>query len=253
MFDYARNLKLAAQDTGRRVAIKAAAGGAVMLGAGFLLAALWTFLARTLGWGPLVASLLIGVVFVGAGIALLASSHEVKHPVPTTDELKAEIETRLELATDAALEKARLKATEVVDTVENRVHSVVDEVAHKANRFADSAEARVQGFASSLTGQAGKAAEKVGLTPQRVARAEARVKSGAERFRHSNAATIPPLVGAFAVGIALANRLQSWRHRDDAGTEDDSAWDRDWEEQWDDPYGNPYPPDEPYDDGDRYA
>lgn len=252
MFDYARNLKLAAQDTGRRVAIKAAAGGAVMLGAGFLLAALWTFLARTLGWGPLVASLLIGVVFVGAGIALLASSHEVRHPVPGTDELKAEIETRLELATDAALEKARMKATEVVDTVEHRVHSVVDEVAHKANRFADSAEARVQGFASSITGQAGKAARKVGLTPQQVARAEAGVRSGAERFRQSNAATIPPLVGAFAVGIALANRLQSWRHRDHAD-EGDSAWEDGWDdEDWDDPHVNPYPPDD-HEDGGRYA
>ncbi len=251
MFDYARNLKLAAQDTGRRVAIKAAAGGAVVLGAGFLLAALWTFLARTLGWGPLAASLVIGVVFVGAGVALLVSSNEVKHPVPTTDELKAEIETRLELATDAALEKARTKVTEVVDTVENRVHSLVDDVSHKASRFADDTEARVQGFASSVAGQAGKAAQRAGLTPGRMACAGA----AAERFRRSNAATIPPLVGAFAIGIALASRLQSWRHAgdesddadmDDADMEDGwgDAWVDDLDDQWDDPS---------YDDGDRRA
>ena len=243
MFDYARNLKLAAQDTGRRVAIKAAAGGAVMLGVGFLLAALWTFLARTLGWGPLAASLLIGVVFVGAGIALLASSQAVKHPVPGTDELKAEIETRLELATDAALEKARFKAVEVVDTVENRVHSLVDDVTHKASRFADNAEARVQGFASGIMGQAGKAAQSVGLTQDRVAR----VRTGAERYRRSNAAAISPLIGAFAVGITLANRLKSRRHGDDP--EDDLSWD----DAWGDPYAGGFHDDDPYDDRDRYV
>lgn len=244
MFDYARNLKLAAQDAGRRVAFKAAAGTAVTLGAGFLLAALWTFLARTLGWGPLVASLVIGLVFVGIGAALLAASGTVRHQAPTADDLRAEVETRLALATDAALEKARLKATEVVDTVENRVHSVVDEVVHKASRFADTAEARVQGFTRNVAdNMVGQAAQKVGLTPQRVAQAEA----AAERFRQSNAATIPPLVGAFAVGIALASRLQSWRHRDDdaAGT---AEWDDDWQEDWSDEWGDPYGPDD-----DRYA
>lgn len=243
MFDYARNLKLAAQDAGRRVAIKAAAGTAVTLGAGFLLAALWTFLARTLGWGPLVASLVIGVLFVGIGAALLAASNRVRHPAPTTDDLKAEVETRLALATDVALEKARLKATEVVDTVENRVHSVVDEVAHKASRFADSAEARVQGFTRNVAeNMVGQAAQKVGLTPRRVAQAEA----AAERFRHSNAATIPPLVGAFAVGIALASRLQSWRHRDE-DADPAAEWDAGWEEDWSDEWGDPYGPDD-----DRY-
>lgn len=244
MFDYARNLKLAAQDTGRRVAIKAAAGTAVTLGAGFLLAALWTFLARTLGWGSLAASLVIGVVFVAIGAALLAVSNKIKHPAPTTEDLKAEVETRLALATDAALEKARLKATEVVDTVENRVHSVVDNMTHKASQFADSAEARVQGFTRNVTeNMVGQAAQKVGLTPRRVAQAEA----AAERFRHSNAATIPPLVGAFAVGIALASRLQSWRHSDD---DVDAApdWEAGWEDDWSDEWGDPYGPDD-----DRYA
>ena len=47
-------------------------------------------------------------------------------------------------------------------------------------------------------------------------------------------ATIPPLMGAFAVGVALASKLQSWRHRDDdeydfveADYDDDDRYDAD--------------------------
>ena len=36
MFDYARNMQLALSDAGRRVALKAAAGVVIALGAGFL-------------------------------------------------------------------------------------------------------------------------------------------------------------------------------------------------------------------------
>lgn len=208
MFDYARKMQLAVGDAGRRVALKAAAGVVALIGAGFLLAALWTFLADTLDWGPLFASLAIGLLFVAVGVVLLMQSKAVKHPVPTTEELKAEVETRVSLATDAALEKARIKAVEVVDTVENRVMSVVDDVSFRASKFADDAEAKVQGFTRNV---AGEAARKVGLTPQFFSEAQ----NAMGRVKDSNAATIPPLLGAFAVGIALAGKLQAWRHRDD--------------------------------------
>ena len=56
MFDYARKLQLAASDMGRRVGLKAAAAVVGLVAAGFLIAALWTFLADTLDWGPLVAT-----------------------------------------------------------------------------------------------------------------------------------------------------------------------------------------------------
>lgn len=221
MFDYARNMQLALSDAGRRAAMKAAAGAVFALAAGFLLAALWTFLARNLGWGPLGASLAIGILFVIVGVVLLSMSKKVEHPMPSTDELKAEVETRLSLATDAALEKARMKAVEVVDNVENRVHGFVDNVTHKAERFADDAEAKVQGFTRNLAGQA---AQKVGLTPQFFAEAQDTV----ERVKRSDMATVPPLLSAFAVGIALANRVQAWRHSDDRGRyEDDHDYDYD--------------------------
>lgn len=212
MFDYARNMQLALADTGRRVAFKAAAGVVALLGAGFLLAALWTFLADNLDWGPLGASLAIGLLFVVIGVVLMMMSKTVKHPVPSTDELRAEVEERVSLATDAALEKARLKATEVVDGVENRVYALVDDMSFRASKFADDAEAKVQGFTRHVArDMAGQAANKVGLTPQFLSEAQETLT----RVKDSNAATIPPLMGAFAIGVALASKFQGWRHRDD--------------------------------------
>ncbi|MBB1496924.1 phage holin family protein [Paracoccus sp. MC1862] len=228
MFDYARNMQLALSDAGRRVAMKAAAGAVFALAAGFLLAALWTFLARNLGWGPLGASLAIGLLFVILGVVLLSMSKKVEHPVPSTDELKAEVETRLSLATDAALEKARVKATEVVDTVENKVHTLMDNAAYKAEKFASDAEAKVQGFTRNVAGQA---AQKVGLTPGFLAEAQNTV----DRVKHSDMATIPPLLSAFAIGIAIANRVKGRRQSDERHDYD------------------PYDDDDQYRDDDRYV
>src|SRR5690606_13090391 len=108
MFDYAKNLQLALKDIGRRVGMQAGAAVVMVIGAGFLLAALWTFLAYTLDWGSLGASLAIGLLFLIIGFIVLKMGQTVKHPVPSTDELKAEVETRVSLAADAALEKARV-------------------------------------------------------------------------------------------------------------------------------------------------
>ena len=77
---------------------------------------------------------------------------------------------------------------------------------------------------------AGEAANRVGLTPQFLAD----TRETLSRVKESNAATIPPLMGAFAVGVALASKLQSWRHRDDdeydfveADYDDDDRYDAD--------------------------
>ena len=119
------------------------------------------------------------------------------HPVPSTDELKAEVETRVSLAADAALEKARGKASEVVDTVEAKVSGLVENVAERASRFASDAEAKVHGFTRNV---AGEAASKVGLTPKFFSKAQ----DTFDRVKDSNAVTIPPLLGAFAIiGFAL--------------------------------------------------
>lgn len=239
MFDYARNMQLALTDVARRTAMKVAGGVVIVLGAGFLLAALWTFLADTLGWGPLWASLAIGVLFVVIGLVVMSRGGQVKHPVPTADDLKAEVETRVSLAADAALEKARVKATEVVDTVEDRVNTLVGGVTAKAQEFADQAEAKVHGFTRTA---ASNAASRVGLTPRFFTEAQETLDS----LKSSNAATITPLLAVFAAGVAIASRVQSWRHQDDYDYDDYEDDDFDRRDLSNDGYDDDYDSDDYY-------
>lgn len=223
MFDYARKLQLAATDIGRRAGLKAAAGVIALVAAGFLLAALWTFLARTLGWGPLWASLAIGVLFAVVAGVLLAMSNTVKHPVPSTEELKREVEARASLATEAALDKAKEKAREVVDMAENKVHGLIDTASYKASSLVGDAEARVQKFAHSTLESAG---HKLGLDSGAVED----VKAFVGDFRASRAAPAIGLLGAFAVGMAFASRMGQGR-----GGRADDDWSGDWsEDNWSD-------------------
>jgi len=223
MFAYTRNLQLALTDKLRRAGLMAGAGVALLVAAGFLLAALWTWLAYHLHWGPLWASLAIGAGFLLIGIILMLAGGKERHPTPSTDELKAEIEEQLHLAADAAVEKvsgladrtldrASEKAGEMVDRASQRVHSVADTLAYRADRFADRTEARVVG-AVRKAGES--ASRKLGLP----ADAAERVAQGATQSR---AAPFVPLIGAFAIGMTLASRLGGRRSEDD--------WDGD--ERW---------------------
>ncbi|WP_028714202.1 phage holin family protein [Paracoccus sp. J55] len=233
MFDYTRNLQLALTDRLRRAGLGAGAGLALLIGAGFLLAALWTWLADHLGWGALGASLAIGIGFLVIGLLVMLMARKERHPVPTTDELKAEVEQRLMLAADAAigkatgaadaaLERASQKANRLMEQAEQRVHSVADSLSYKADRLADRAEARVYGTARRAGEQA---AQRLGLPPDALRRAAGQVQAASQ----SRAAAIAPLIGAFAVGMTLASRFQDWRQRDTP------EWDA--TEDWmDDPY-----------------
>lgn len=222
MFAYTRNLQLALTDKLRRAGLMAGAGIALLVAAGFLLAALWTWLARNLHWGPLWASLAIGAGFVLIGLILMLAGGRERHRTPTTDELKAEVEQQLAQAADAAvarvstladrtIERASDKAGEMVELASQRAHSVADGLAYRADRFADRTEARVVGAAR----RAGESASRrLGLPPD----AAERVMDGATQSR---AAPFVPLIGAFAVGMTLASRLG--RRRDDDSYDDD--WD----------------------------
>ena len=225
MFDYARKLQFAASDMGRRLGLKAVAGVLAAIAVGFLIAALWTFLARNLGWGPLGASLAIGVIFAVIAGILLAMSNKVKHPVPSTDELKREVEARASLATEVALDRAKEKAREVVDMAENKVHGLIDTATFKASSLVNDAESRVQTFANNTVN---RAVHRVGLDSGIIEEVTDAVQSA----RQSRAAPAMGVLGAFAVGIALANGL---RRRDDHLYDDD--WpDDDWSEADEDDY-----------------
>lgn len=228
MFAYTRNLQLAVSDKLRRAGLAGAAGVVLLVAAGFLLAALWTFLARNLHWGPLGASAAIGGVLVVIGLVLLSLAGRERHRVPSTDELKTEVEQHLHLmansaigkasdAADAALDRASEKATHLMERAEQKVHAVADDLGYRANRFADQAEARVYGTAR----QVGE------TTAQRFGFATSQPKTAGGRAPVSNRAALAPVLGAFAVGITLASRLQDWRHRDDppeAGWDDEDDY-----------------------------
>lgn len=214
MFDYARNMKLGLADTVRRTALKAGAGVVILLGAGFLLAALWTFLAHHLDWGSLGASLAIGVLFMIIGSVVFAMSRNVHHEIPSTDELQREVTARASLATDAALDKAKFKATQVIDEAENRVSNLMGSVGLKAHKAADRAESQAQHFVHDTLP---KAAKSVGVTPERVQA----VSDMAHDAKESRATPVLGVISAFAVGIAIASKIQDWRARDDYPYDDE--------------------------------
>ncbi|MTE02162.1 phage holin family protein [Paracoccus sp. YIM 132242] len=211
MFDYAQRLQLALKDTARRSAMKAAAGVILVVAVGFLIAALWSFLAHDLGWGPALASLVIGGVFVLIAIILLAVSKKPKHEMPTTEDLRKEVEARITLAKDAAIDKARSEAERMMDVAGNKVVSLMDEASFRANKLADDTERRVYGVARH-------AAESVGLTSTNISTMRSKIDDATNtlsRANNSNAASIAKLLGAFAVGITLAAKLREGRESED--------------------------------------
>lgn len=215
-------MQLALTETVRRSALKAGAGVVIGVGAGFLMAALWTFLAHHLGWGSLAASGVIGGVFVLIGVVVIVTAGKVRHQPPTSEDLKREVEARVALAGEQISDMAKAKVQAIAGLASQRVHSLVDEVGYKANAFADGAEARVQHFARNT---AVDAARSVGITAENVDEA----KAIARKVKSSNAAAVGGLVGAFAVGIALASRL--------AGPRDDDFDDQDYySDYYDDEY-----------------
>lgn len=222
MFDYARRMQLSLSDTVRRSALKAAAGVVLAIGAGFLIAALWTFLAHHLGWGSLAASAVIGGVFVAIAVAVIMMASKVRHPAPTTEELRDEVEARVALAGQQLGEMATARAEALAGMASQKVQSLVDEVGFRASALADGAEARVQHFANDTVW---KAARSVGVKPEDVHE----VARLAGRVRRSNGAAVAGLVGAFAVGMALASRATAQRPED---FDDEIFYDDDYDDAY---------------------
>ena len=217
MFDYAQRLQLALKDTARRSAMKAAAGVVLAIAAGFLVAALWSFLAHNLGWGPALASLAVAVLFIVVGLILFGMSKHAKHEMPTTDDLKKEVEARASLAADAALEKARTQAERVMDMAGNKVSALMDEANYRATKLADDTERRVFGVAR-------QAAQAVGFTQANMDTVRTKVEGATEtlsRANSSNAASMAKLLGAFAIGVTLAAKLRERDDEDDYDYQDD--------------------------------
>lgn len=236
MLPYVVNLKAALEDTGRRLALKSGAGVLILIGVGFLIAALWTGLAYHLHWGAMWASVAIGGVFVVIGLIVLATSGGQRHRVPPISQLTADmnevvrtsattaIDTvmdRVGAKTDETVNKVRATAERVAGQASQTFHSMVDNVAYKANSLADGAEARAQSFAHKAEDRAAKA---MGMSTPEL---EDRIAEGVDRAKSSNLAAVAPVVGAFAVGLTLANRLWGRRDDNDALIDEDDDFDDD--------------------------
>ncbi|GGF71460.1 hypothetical protein GCM10011402_25050 [Paracoccus acridae] len=215
MFDYAQRLQLALKDTARRSAMKVVAGLVLAIAAGFLIAALWSFLAHDLDWGPALASLGVAVLFILIGVVLFVMSKRTQHEMPTKEDLRKEVEARVTLATDAAVERARAEADRMLDKAGNKVSSLMDEASYRANKLADDTERRVFGAARN-------AAQAVGFTPGNIQTVRHKVEDARDtlsRANSSNAASMAKLIGAFAIGVTLASKLRE--QQDDDDYEDD--------------------------------
>lgn len=210
MFDFARRAQLAVGDTARRAALKAAAAVVGLVAGGFLTAALWSFLATELGWGSAMASLVIGGALLAITVILVAVSARKKHRMPTTEDLKNEVQARVSLATEAAVLRARSEATRMVELAETKATSLMDQAGNRASKLASDAE-------DKLFGSVRKTASAVGLTSANLHAAEHAVKSGSRQVREasdSNAGSMAKLIGAFAVGVTLAAAIKESRSRD---------------------------------------
>lgn len=196
MFDYVQKLQLALTDTARRSAMKVVAGLVLAVGAGFLLAALWSWLTYDLMWGASLASLVIGGVFVVIALILLLMSNSRRHRMPTGDDLRQEVEERLAFAADAAAGRARAEAVRVMDMAGDKVNALMDQASHRASRFAGDAERKVA-----------DAARSVGLTADNLDAAKDKVS----RASNSNPGSMAKLIGAFAVGVTIAAKLRESR------------------------------------------
>lgn len=181
MIDFIQRLQLALGDVARRSALKVVAGIVLAVGAGFLVAALWSWLAHGLGWGATMASLAVGAGFALIGVAILTVASRPRHIMPTGEDLRREVEAQVNHAADAAVDRARTEARRVADLAESRV--------------------------GSLMGSAGLSSESIGAARRRAADAADR----AARAADSNAGSMAKLIGAFAIGVTLASRLGSRR------------------------------------------
>ena len=134
-----------------------------------------------------------------------------KHRMPTTDDLKREVEARVTLASNAAADRARAEAARVMDMAENKAHALMDQASYRATKLAEDTERKVFGTVR-------QGARAMGLTSENLRDAKRSVEQGqasVARAANSNAGSMAKLLGAFAVGVTLAAKLAERRSDDE--------------------------------------
>lgn len=217
MFDYVNRMQLALGDKARRAGLKAGASVALLIGAGFLLAALWSWLAWHMELGPAYASLIIGGSFAVIGLIVWAASGKERHAVPTSEDLRSEVQTRLSLATDAAIDKVKFEAGNAVDTAKTKVNSMFG-----------GAAGSVMNVAHGAGDLAAGASQKVSRVAELGSDALHEARETLDRAVEPKAGPAVSLAGAFAVGMALSGLLARSRSKDDFYYDDEDDWEDDY-------------------------
>lgn len=232
MLDVTRRFHLALSDLGRRAGLMAGAGLAGLVGGGFLLAALWSWLAHGLHWGPALASLAIGALCVVIAGVLMLAGRKAQHDMPTAGDVQAELEARAKLATGAAIGAVKTRADQARSAAEQRLHGLWDRVRYRADRAAEGldttaakvaetvAETASRATGRGAAGRGGSGSRPGGVPPQDpLGDVLHNARDMAEQFARSRAAPGVALVSAFAVGLALAN-LFGGDDEDDGGEDE---------------------------------
>ncbi|MFB2530877.1 phage holin family protein [Paracoccus sp. p4-l81] len=172
MFNYVKNMKASVQDAVARYGMMAGAGAILVVALGFLLGALWVFAARE--WGALITNLAFAGGFTLIALIMFAVARARRVEPPTVEDLRDEVQAR------------------IAETASN----LVSTAEHKVNRFVSQAEYRVSSLAKSAGDQMSQAA---GFAPELLQTA---------RDKSFKAGVIPPLLGAFMVGLNIAVRMR---------------------------------------------
>lgn len=175
MLNYVTNMRAAAKDAAARYGMTAGAAVIFLIAVAFLIAALWVFTARH--WGSLVTNLAFAGGFAVLGAIILAVARSYRVAAPSVEDLRDEVEAKL---VD--------KASALVDQAELRV-----------NRFVARTEHRVSHLARSAGDQMSQAA---GFTPELL---------DTVRTNSFRAGIVPPLMGAFLLGLNFAVRARRRR------------------------------------------
>lgn len=210
MMDISHRFKLALSDMARRSGLRVAAGLFALLGCGYFLAALWSLLARDLELGPTIASLLIGILCLLVTGILFFISRERRHDLPTTDDVKQELAARANLAGDMAVASVKNRVRNVRNSAVQTATGLFDTARFKADSAAEKLDEGVEKVKTTPPSDlAAEAAMRVGIDPETVKEHIAQTKHAFDSFKSMRAAPAIGLVGAFAVGLAIANRLSS--------------------------------------------
>ncbi|MFV0292985.1 MAG: phage holin family protein [Paracoccus sp. (in: a-proteobacteria)] len=197
MYDYVNQMQLALGDKARRAALKAGGAITMMIGTGFLIAAIWNWIAWYLELGPIFASLIIGGIFTLAGLIVWLMGTSPRHPVPTTDDLRREVGTRLNLAADAAMDKVKNRAESAMGNAQDRVSSLFG-----------SANDRVRNLADDAAEMTSSTAETAARAMEQASDAVREAHETLNRTIQSPAGPAIGLAGAFALGMILAGAMR---------------------------------------------